>query len=360
MARTVTAAPKKELNEVHLIRGVASLMVCLFHIIVGDDKVFPAGNLLKQLFAYGYLGVVAFFILSGYIICYSFPKNFGYRDMGTFMAKRITRIEPPYILSIVLVVALNVVSYRITGKSSNVTALGLAGHLAYANNFTGTPYVNVVYWTLGIEFQFYVLIGLLFPLLKLSRAAMVGLMAAFIAVSYLPQPEHMKLLYPYLTYFAIGISIFSYKHGNGLKQPLMFLITGVSLFTIYWIHGLPACVVSVCTAAVLLYWRHVNPVIKFFSLISFSLYLLHVPIGGKVINLGFRFIHSEAGHYGLVLLALAASIGSAYLFYLLIEKPAVKWSKKILYAAQQKAPAVQEPLEGRRRIAKILRYKKPV
>jgi peptidoglycan/LPS O-acetylase OafA/YrhL len=69
----------------------------------------------------------------------------------------------------------------------------------------------------------------------------------------------------------------------------------------------------------------------FFSNISFSLYLTHTTIGGKIVNLGLRFVNSTAERYGLFLMALAASIAFAYLFYIVIEKKAIAAGKKIKY-----------------------------
>ncbi|MEO7214811.1 hypothetical protein [Mucilaginibacter sp.] len=43
--------------------------------------------------------------------------------------------------------------------------VSLLSHLAYLNNFTGAPYINPVYWTLGIEFQFYLFVALAFPVI---------------------------------------------------------------------------------------------------------------------------------------------------------------------------------------------------
>ncbi|RYZ22991.1 MAG: acyltransferase, partial [Chitinophagaceae bacterium] len=131
---------KKELEEVFLLRGVASLMVCLFHLILGNEGLFPSSNLLEQIFSYGYLGVEVFFILSGYVICYSLPLDFGLADLRAFFLKRIYRIEPPYIVSILVVLLLNYLSHSITGQPNHVDFLAVLGHLAYVNNFNTSTY----------------------------------------------------------------------------------------------------------------------------------------------------------------------------------------------------------------------------
>jgi peptidoglycan/LPS O-acetylase OafA/YrhL len=50
---------------------------------------------------------------------------------------------------------------------------------------------------------------------------------------------------------------------------------------------------------------------------SFSLYLVHVPVGGRVTNLLNRFALPP---YVVVAAACAASLAAAWLFYLIVEK----------------------------------------
>jgi peptidoglycan/LPS O-acetylase OafA/YrhL len=58
------------------------------------------------------------------------------------------------------------------------------------------------------------------------------------------------------------------------------------------------------------------------GLMSYSLYLMHVPLQGRVINLGSRFIptHSLA-LLGLQILGWIVAISASYLFYRLVEQP---------------------------------------
>jgi peptidoglycan/LPS O-acetylase OafA/YrhL len=59
---------------------------------------------------------------------------------------------------------------------------------------------------------------------------------------------------------------------------------------------------------------------------SYSLYLLHVPIQGRIINLGSRFIHPESlGFLLLQILGWGGAILVSYWFYRTIEKPVNDW-----------------------------------
>jgi peptidoglycan/LPS O-acetylase OafA/YrhL len=61
--------------------------------------------------------------------------------------------------------------------------------------------------------------------------------------------------------------------------------------------------------------------------ISYSLYLIHVPVGGRVINLGSRFIHGTLGHGALSLAALCSCLIFAWLFHISVEWPSIELSR---------------------------------
>ncbi|RYZ25832.1 MAG: acyltransferase [Chitinophagaceae bacterium] len=336
---------KKELNEVLLLRGVASLMVCLFHLILGNEALFPSTHPLERIFSYGYLGVEVFFILSGYVICYSLPAGFNYSYLRSFFLKRLARIEPPYLVSIVLVLLLNYISSAVSGITYQTNFLALIGHLAYINNFYPATYVNVVYWTLGIEAQFYFLIALVFPLLQVSRPFLVFTAASLLLLACIAIPSNISVILPYLAYFTLGILLFFFKAKRQLPFAIFIFFVFLSCLQIQIFQGTPGTVAAVLSVVILLFWKHVNKTIRFFSTISYSLYLIHVPVGGKVINLGMRFVSTELSKYLLLFLALLVSIGFAYLFYRFVELPSFRLSKRIKYPSNRSPIPVVLPHE---------------
>lgn len=62
--------------------------------------------------------------------------------------------------------------------------------------------------------------------------------------------------------------------------------------------------------------------------ISYSLYLTHVPIGGRVVNLGRRWIDGLEAEFALSVAALAVSITFAYGFMRLVERPAIQLARR--------------------------------
>ena len=316
---------KKQLNEVYVVRAIASLMVCIFHVC--GSNLFSTGNILKTVSSYGYLGVEMFFILTGFIILYSIPSNYTTSSYGTFISKRLIRIEPPYLISIVLVLILNTVSHSITGKSNTIDPSNILYHLGYLNNFGFGSYISPVYWTLGIEFQFYILIGLLFTLI--NKRLYAFLLAAFF-LNFIPV-NNISIISNYLPYFCLGILLFYFKIKKQVKPIVFITLSLVFLFQLLYKFGIPETLISLLTILILIFNGRHNKIIKFFSDISFSLYLTHVIIGGKVINIGLRYATSNWQKYGLAFLAISISIAFAYIFYRIVEKPFFILSKKIKY-----------------------------
>ena len=63
--------------------------------------------------------------------------------------------------------------------------------------------------------------------------------------------------------------------------------------------------------------------------ISYSLYLTHTIVGGRIVNLGRRFTNDVADEYVLIIVALAGSIAFAAVFAYLIEAPSRRAARRI-------------------------------
>jgi len=119
---------------------------------------------------------------------------------------------------------------------------------------------------------------------------------------------------------------------TGLLGHLEFWVCAVllacgSAYTL----GCVEAAVGLSTACVILYVSRSNRVILFLGTISYSLYLIHLPTGVKVVDLGIRWAKGWASQLVLLVVGLGVSIGAAYLLYRFVEKPAQRWSSGIRY-----------------------------
>ena len=160
------------LPSIDLLRGIAAISVTLFHLVIISRLESP--SLFRDVFSFGHLGVQVFFVISGFVIPYSMYKgNYTLYKMKTFFKKRLVRLEPPYIASIILVFVFNYIFYLSPywhEEIIDVTWSQLLFHLGYLNSVFQEGWVNQVYWSLGIEFQYYILIAFTFYFINMSTS----------------------------------------------------------------------------------------------------------------------------------------------------------------------------------------------
>ena len=344
------------LPVVHTLRGLASLAVLWFHMAHGDAFMYAKLGAFGWGARFGYLGVEVFFVISGFILPYAlWYGKYQVSDYWRFVAKRIVRLDPPYFAAILIAIALNYLSAlapQFHGAPFSINFFNLLVHVGYLNAFFGQPWIIVVLWTLAIEFQFYLILGLIFPLLsaanKLKPLAVFAFFGAlpflFSNLSYFPK---------YFPLFLMGIAVFRRKVSLSSLPECLALLTVGFAWTAYTV-GLPEGLAGLLGAVCILWFHFRSKITDFFGNISYSLYLLHVPIGGRVVNLLSRYVrHSSPFVVFLVdLLAAAVSIGSAYLLYRYVELPSQKWAAGMRYKRRTSAPAelsfepMQQPINA--------------
>src|SRR5207248_8852502 len=105
-----------------------------------------------------------FFVISGFILGLPFASF--YRGLGPqvslrqYFLRRLTRLEPPYILNLAVFFALKVASQQYGFREllpHFLSSCFYLHNLVYADE----SLVNTVTWSLEIEVQFYVLVPLL-------------------------------------------------------------------------------------------------------------------------------------------------------------------------------------------------------
>lgn len=308
-------------------------MVCFYHFTSGSAQYLPDSNILKQIFVFGPYGVQIFFVISGFILPYSLNKvNYDLHDFPKFFLKRFFRLEPPYIACILLVVVLGYVStlspyYR--GSTFHIDYVNLLFHFGYVNSFLDEPWINPVFWTLAIEFQFYIILGLSFPYIKSSsRLIQYLLLIALLAVSLIT--KNQALIFYHAPFFIIGILTFLFfERKIGRNEFCIVLL--FALCFVFFNFSVLGVVVSLFSLVWILFVRGSNRVLVYVGNISYSLYLLHTPIGMRVINISEALFSSEMIRSLMVVTAYVITFIAAVIFYLLIERVGLNYSKRIQY-----------------------------
>jgi len=88
------ADSKKHYKILDGLRGVAAIMVVMFHIL----ETFAGGDHTKQIINHGYLAVDFFFVLSGFVIGYAYDDRWNKMSIGGFFKRRLIRLHPMIIM----------------------------------------------------------------------------------------------------------------------------------------------------------------------------------------------------------------------------------------------------------------------
>jgi peptidoglycan/LPS O-acetylase OafA/YrhL len=322
MSTNLYSARDDRVESVHTLRGIAAASVCTFHILYSD--VYP--DAVREIAGYGGQGVTAFFVVSGFVLPLSLMRaNYNFLAFPTFFAKRLLRLEPTYLVTIlgtVLIGFLASITPGFRGPPFSLDIVQLIAHLGYLVPFFNKEWLINVFWTLGIELQFYLFVGLAFPLLQkwpLKSIVLGAIPSLFVWPDY--------LLPTYMPSFLIGTVAFAWRESIIEDRPALALACGLSAIQAYGGCYVEATV-AIGSAAFILWAQPRWRVLSFLGTISYSLYLVHVPIAIKLENLMLRFIHERwiiAGTQVVAILLIA------YLCWRFVERPSQLLSKLIKY-----------------------------
>jgi peptidoglycan/LPS O-acetylase OafA/YrhL len=314
-----------KIHGLDLLRGIAALMVCVFHIkkyVWGTA--FP--DAFTRFFDLGYLGVYVFFVVSGVVIPYSLDRT-GYRTgmFLRFIGKRLIRIQPPFLLLMLLLLAWNYGLYEFKGWGKP-WLFGWSKFLlnaTYLAPFFHEKWVFSIFWTLGVEFQFYLLTGLLFVTLRDYVRVRYVVYALILSLDF-AVPHRLETVFHHYVFFAIGFQAFLFHTGK-INRP-EFVVSVVALLAYASLFELPeaACAAGLTLAGVFVF-RIRTVISSFFGDISYSLYLTHGLAGSAVAI----FTAGRLSGWSRFGLAICVSLAFATLFHRWVEKPFIRLSQRM-------------------------------
>ena len=229
----ITTAGRNFIPQIDGLRFIAIMAViayhaqgvALYHFGLVDAPGPPPSDLVSQVFESGHYGVQLFFAISGLILSLPFARQWicGEQPVSLrrYYLRRVTRIEPPYVIHLfVLLVLCAIVYRRLPAYPDLYHNPGWAGYalshilasLVYANGFIfgSHPYPNIVLWSLEVEVQFYLLAPFLarmfrIPCASKRRALFIGLILVLSTTSIFAQSYRTTFsLAGNLQYFLVG------------------------------------------------------------------------------------------------------------------------------------------------------------
>ncbi|WP_223279983.1 acyltransferase family protein [Streptomyces sp. SDr-06] len=184
-----------------------------------------AAPLLHAISGYGWLGVEAFFLISGFVICMSCWD----RTPAQFAVSRIARLYPLYWAVVLIIVATSSVTVLAGGRSgAPIDPRTTLGNLTMLPGPLGLQPTAGVVWTLWVEARFYLLMGALL-LIGLTYRRVMAFGFLWLLLASIGRELHSTvldefLLSQYAGLFVTGIALYlMHRFGPNL---LLWLLTG--------------------------------------------------------------------------------------------------------------------------------------
>lgn len=217
--------------EMDGLRFVAIMAVILHHVMASyleatarfgpttlpDDwwKIARQSHLVA-LVSHANFGVNLFFVISGFILALPFARHYLFGreapSLKWYYLRRLTRLEPPYIISLVFFLAV----IWLTNPGHALFVPHFLASLVYAHGliYGQASWINGVAWSLEVEVQFYLLVPLLVILFAPRNAAVrrgvfltLILLFAWLSQSFIdPSPDRRLSgsLANFIQYFLAG------------------------------------------------------------------------------------------------------------------------------------------------------------
>lgn len=325
-----------KLEGIQILRGYAAMLVVVTHL-------WSAGVISSALKfnRIGGLGVDIFFVISGFIMCYSLRDRISSNDSVEFLKKRVFRVYPIYLL----VLTPFLVQY-LNQATTPVEAPMIIGNLLLSPSFSGGAEYRMLVgpaWTLTYELFFYILfaaamfssrskdraiyIVIMMIVLMVTLVNFLGLKGARLQWSNFQYIIGDTLLFNFvigcLCYFVwrkYGHAVFSFWTALGVALVLTVVSLGLSKLGLPRVLslGLPAGAIVLVFLFAEFKNRNLTRPLLFLGSASYSIYLVHAVIAHwKHLIIGTSAHENDLTGIFLTGVALAAGC----IFYVFIENP---------------------------------------
>jgi exopolysaccharide production protein ExoZ len=345
-------------QAIDALRGLAALSVLCFHL----SRISPQTAVLAHMLPgdavvaldYSRTGVNVFFVISGFVIAYSTKSiRWSGRSAGRFIVRRQVRLDPPY-YAVIFIAVIWATAKRFvpTLVQQHFTVGDVAINMVYLQGILGRPVVLLVSWTLCLEVQFYlylVLIGLgtalVFRRHPYRAGQWLAIVTGLVSLALYSQGNGGTIWFISLWWlFCTGMVLCWYSIGRAPRWAVLAWLAIVLAMCVgcstgflryadpwagQWIGLATAVLIFGLIELRLTAWRPPR-VLLFLGAISYSLYLVHVPVIEVVMGGGYKvFGTSRAGAALCWVLAFVVSILAAMVLQRYVEAPAMRWSARL-------------------------------
>lgn len=288
--------------------------------------------------------VDAFFVISGFVVFMSFDCS---RDLRKYAVSRFLRLYPAYLTVVLLVAALPFLLSSCGGGAAygKTWIRYLATNLVFLNflqptlpclfqtNFDSA--LNGSLWTLKIEVMFYLVVPLLFVLVRRFGAVLILAPIYLLSLAYfhglmvLAERSGSGLydtlshqLPGQMSFFSVGVFLYVYYERFLTHLAWFFPLSVVALF--FSVPGIEPIALGVFIIAAATAPKYHVDLAKLGDL-SYGIYVFHFPI----IQLFLQLHLFEGSWISLFVAVLATTFVVALLSWRLIEQPAMRLKNRL-------------------------------
>jgi len=293
--------------------------------------------------------VLLFFVISGFVLGLPFARHYfsgsAAPDLKSFFTRRLTRLEPPYLLVLTGLMLMNVFVFHKSGLTEQLPHYFASFFYLHNIIYQEYPTINFVFWSLEIEVQFYLLAPLLAKVFSLAtnkrRITLVCSILFFGIMNYYYRTPFIFLL-NFIQYFLAGFLALDLYLNNPFKKGYMFDAGAILLLIIIWTGISKYGLILPFVLGGFIYFSSLS--LLFFKFISsgwvsimggmcYSIYMLHYPVMAAFLNrvVGNSLVTESPAmdiqiKFGLSVIVI---FGVSALFFILIERPCMKkdWYK---------------------------------
>lgn len=335
---------KNRLQYLDSARGFAAIAVLIFHAVLSFGEIHSDLNSISECFkAYfdlGKIGVIVFFVISGFVIPFSF-KGRGVNALKSFAISRFFRLYPVYWLSAIL----GFILYQ------NYSWADLAANFTMLQQFIGFPNIIGLYWTLQIELIFYFLIAITFIINRLNQNKflfytsifflLIATMMAYVRGLYaiklpLAVPLALSLMY-FGSYFrhAVINHVIEAKFLSKIYIIVYALLIPLISWWGYqidfgfdesWYKYVITYYSGLALFLLIIKLKFSNSISSYLGAISYSVYLFHPLV---ILILSHQLFGFISNGYLKVVFTLLLTVTFSSLTYRFIEKTAIKIGHRI-------------------------------
>lgn len=330
-------------STIQVLRGVAALLVVLYH-LVDAERIYGRGPMLLDGVArLGFAGVDVFFVISGFVMTTIAAGKFASRmNAVTFLYRRAVRILPLYwLFTAVIVVVMVAVPHALDASYRDKSVV--ASFLLWPQ--AGLPLLQVG-WTLIYEAFFYVMMAFSIAFISESRVPIflfVWALCVF-ALQFVPlaRPWQVVIASPMAWEFILGgmVGLSWREFPSGAARPVFWLgsvgfIAGALLLNHFGlVEQSPlrrTLVFGSCAALIVLglvLHERAGQTSPHRWLLrmgnaSYSIYLSHLFVVTLAARLWGRLGTNQSlmGHACFITVTLVACVGAGIVCFYLVERP---------------------------------------